>query len=192
MTLFFCRFAPKPLDGMDAAESGEAPEAAGSARVRPRPWLVSNVAGHVLLSPIRTNNRSQWGCLEKNAMDLRKVYGGTAIGQNSRCDSCVFARVIRGYSESECITLCDRLYEAIRIPFKVRECSDYIDKRLPRIEHLEDIAWIIRSKSAGNRAGFNPIAVANADDQASEDPVEVPEESPAETPEEVPAVAVKK
>jgi hypothetical protein len=125
-------------------------------------------------------------------MDLRKVYGGTAIGQNSRCDSCVFARVIRGYSESECITLCDRLYEAIRIPFKVRECSDYIDKRLPRIEHLEDIAWIIRSKSAGNRAGFNPIAVANADDQASEDPVEVPEESPAETPEEVPAVAVKK
>jgi hypothetical protein len=112
------------------------------------------------------------GCLEKNAMDLRKVYGGTAIGQDSRCDSCVFARVIRGYSESECITLCDRLYEAIRIPFKVRECSDYIDKRLPRIEHFEDIAWILRSKSAGHRAGFNPVAVANAEDDASEDPVE--------------------
>jgi hypothetical protein len=124
-------------------------------------------------------------------MDLRKVYGGTAIGQDSRCDSCVFARVIRGYSESECITLCDRLYEAIRIPFKVRECSDYIDKRLPRIEHFEDIAWIPRSKSAGHRAGFNPVAVADADD-ASDTAVGEPEENPAETTEEVPAAAASK
>ena len=124
-------------------------------------------------------------------MDLRKVYGGTAIGQDSRCDSCVFARVIRGYSESECITLCDRLYEAIRIPFKVRECSDYIDKRLPRIEHLEDIAWIMRSKSAGHRAGFNPVSVADTAD-ASDTAAGEPEENPAEIPVEVPGVAAKK
>ena len=115
-------------------------------------------------------------------MDLRKVYGGTAIGQDSRCDSCVFARVIRGYSESECITLFYRLYDAIRIPFKERESSDYIDKRLPRIEHLEDIAWIMRSKSAGHRAGFNPVAVANAEDDASDTEAESPEENPVEIP----------
>ena len=118
-------------------------------------------------------------CLEKNDMDLRKVYGGTAIGQDSRCDSCVFARVIRGYSESECITLCDRLYEAIRIPFKVRECTDFVDKRLPRIEHLEDIAWVLRSKSAGSRAGFGPGVVAGADEQIAEQTtVEIPEDVP--------------
>jgi len=118
-------------------------------------------------------------------MDLRKVYGGTAIGQDSRCDSCVFSRVIRGYSESECITLCDRLYEAIRIPFKVRECTDFIDKRLPRIEHLEDIAWIIRSKNAGHRAGFGPDAVEiPGEDQAAE-------ETPEEIPEGIPAVAAQ-
>ncbi|HET9792711.1 MAG TPA: hypothetical protein VFR08_15560 [Candidatus Angelobacter sp.] len=115
-------------------------------------------------------------------MDLRKVYGGTAIGQDSRCDSCVFARVIRGYSESECITLCDRLYEAIRIPFKVRECTDFIDKRLPRIEHLEDIAWVLRSKSAGSQAGCGPGAVATAEDDS-------PEETSDESPEEIPTVA---
>jgi hypothetical protein len=117
-------------------------------------------------------------------MDLRKVYGGTAIGQDSRCDSCVFARVIRGYSESECITLCDRLYEAVRIPFKVRECSDYIDKRLPRIEHLEDIAWVIRSKSAGHRAGFSRGAAASAEGEASE-------ETSDESSDEIPAVAAE-
>lgn len=121
----------------------------------------------------------------ENYMDLRKVYGGTSIGQDSRCDSCVYARVIRGYSESECITLCDRLYEAIRIPFKVRECTDFIDKRLPRIEHLEDIAWVIRSKNAGHRAGFSTGAVANAgEDQAAE-------QTPEEIPEEIPAVAAE-
>lgn len=87
-------------------------------------------------------------------MDFRKVYGGTSVGQESRCDSCVYARVIRGYSQSEKITLCDRIFEPIRIPFPVRECSDYLDRRLPCVEDLENIAWVLRSKSAGKSAGF--------------------------------------
>jgi len=70
-------------------------------------------------------------------MDLRKVYGGTPVGQASRCDSCVYARIIRGYAQSEKITICDRLFEPIRIPFLVSECTDYLDKRLPCIEDLE-------------------------------------------------------
>jgi hypothetical protein len=87
-------------------------------------------------------------------MDLRKVYGGTPVGQASRCDSCVYAGIIRGYAQSEKITLCDRLFEPIRIPFPVSECTDYLDKRLPCIEDLEQMAWELRSKSAGKRAGF--------------------------------------
>src|SRR5215472_12605994 len=87
-------------------------------------------------------------------MDLRKVYGGTSVGQESRCDSCVYSRIIRGYSQSEKITLCDRIFEPIRIPFPVRECTDYLDRRLPCVEDLEDIAWLLRSKSAGKNAGF--------------------------------------
>ncbi len=51
-------------------------------------------------------------------MDLRKVYGGTPVGQASRCDSCVYARIIRGYAQSEKISICDRLFEPIRIPFR--------------------------------------------------------------------------
>ena len=73
-------------------------------------------------------------------MDLRKVYGGIPVGQDSKCDTCVYARIIRGYSESEKITICDRILEPIRIPFRVRECSDYVDKRLPCIEDLEEMA----------------------------------------------------
>lgn len=111
-------------------------------------------------------------------MDLRKVYGGTPVGQESRCDSCVYSRIIRGYSQSEKITLCDRIFEPIRIPFPVRECSDYLDKRLPCVEDLEDIAWILRSKSAGKKAGF--VTITGIDDaQPAATSEEEPEEAPA-------------
>jgi len=102
-------------------------------------------------------------------MDLRKVYGGTSVGQESRCDTCVYSRIIRGYSQSEKITLCDRIFEPIRIPFPVRECTDYLDKRLPCVEDLEDIAWILRSKSAGKNAGFIPVAIDETAEPAVED-----------------------
>src|SRR5262245_42241958 len=95
-------------------------------------------------------------CLERNtdAMSLRKVYGGTPVGSESRCDTCAHARIIQGFAESERIVLCTSLYDPIRIPFKVMQCTDYEDRRLPRYSDMKEIAWQIRSKSAGNEAGF--------------------------------------
>ena len=113
-------------------------------------------------------------------MDLRKVYGGTPVGQASRCDSCVYSRIIRGYAQSEKITICDRLYEPLRIPFPVSECSDYIDKRLPCIEDLERISWDLRSKSAGRRAGFRIVEVPeDTEDEVDAQPGPLPAEVPA-------------
>ena len=97
-------------------------------------------------------------------MDYRKVYGGTPVGTASRCDSCVCSRIIRGYAESEKITFCDRIFEPFLVPFKVSDCSDYVDKRLPEIEAMEEVAWIIRSKSAGHRAGFVTVAELNSNE----------------------------
>jgi hypothetical protein len=121
------------------------------------------------------------------------------VGQASQCDTCVYARIIRGYSESEKITICDRLFEAIQIPFRVRECSDYVDKRLPCIEDLEEIAWHLRSKSAGKQAGFVPVIATGEEEELDEpqgppegEPEEVPAEMPAELPEEAPAAVVQK
>ncbi|MCI0352714.1 MAG: hypothetical protein L0Z53_25110 [Acidobacteriales bacterium] len=87
-------------------------------------------------------------------MNYRKVYGGTPVGNESRCDTCVHARIVKGYAESERITICDYSYPPLQIPFKVFECSDYADKRLPGYEEMKEIAWILRSKSAGHQAGF--------------------------------------
>ena len=107
-------------------------------------------------------------CLESESMDLRKVYGGTPIGNDSRCDTCTHARIIQGYAESEKIVLCTSLYDPIRIPFKVSQCSDYDDKRLPSVQRMEDIAWFLRTKSAGNAAGFVCAADVKSDNEEND------------------------
>jgi hypothetical protein len=62
--------------------------------------------------------------------------------------------LIKGYSENERIVICDRTYPATMIPFPVAECSDYADRRLPKIEYLEKMALLIEARGAG--AGFVP------------------------------------
>ena len=84
------------------------------------------------------------------------------MGGESRCDTCAHARIIQGYAESERIVLCTSLCDPIRIPFKVMQCTDYEDRRLPRYSDMQEIAWQVRSKSAGHEAGF--VTVETADD----------------------------
>jgi len=101
-------------------------------------------------------------CLEKlRLMSLRKVYGGTPVGTESRCDTCTHARIIQGYAESERIVLCTKRYIPLRIPFNVSQCTDYEDRRLPDFENMEEIAWQIRTKSAGSVAGFVTVPEEN-------------------------------
>lgn len=113
-------------------------------------------------------------------MTLRKVYGGTPVGNESRCTTCINARIIEGYAESERLAFCDAMYPPTRIPFNVRQCSMYEDKRLPAYEEMQKYAWEIRTKSAGTKAGF--VTVPDVD----------PEEQEAEQPQEVPAAAKTK
>jgi hypothetical protein len=102
-------------------------------------------------------------------MSLRKVYGGTPVGNESPCNSCANAQIIQGYSESERIVFCDATHPTIRVPFSVRQCSMYEDKRLPDVEDLEEIAWPLISKSAGHRAGFVLVSQAQVQSQQDED-----------------------
>jgi hypothetical protein len=114
--------------------------------------------------------------LEKELMSLRKVYGGTPIGNESRCDTCTHARIIQGYAESERIIICTGMYDPIRIPFKVMQCTDYEDRRLPDFDNMKEIAWQIRSKSAGSVAGFVtvPEETGPQDQQNAAGPEEIP------------------
>ena len=114
--------------------------------------------------------------LRKKDMSLRKVYGGTPIGNESRCDTCTHARIIQGYAESERIVICTGMYDPIRVPFKVMQCTDYADRRLPDYENMKEIAWQIRSKSAGSVAGFVtlPEETDSQNQQSEAQPAEAP------------------
>jgi|SRR5579872_1326543 len=104
-------------------------------------------------------------------MNLRKVYGGTPIGNASMCDTCVWSRIIQGYAESERIVICDRIYEPFRVPFKVSQCTDYEDRRLPHVDDLKEVALAIEAKR-DRFTGFRLVEV-----EAVEDDETIPEEA---------------
>ncbi|HMC31130.1 MAG TPA: hypothetical protein VKL99_09865 [Candidatus Angelobacter sp.] len=112
-------------------------------------------------------------------MSLRKVYGGTPVGNESRCATCVNARIIVGYAESERLIFCDAMYPPTRVPFNVRQCSMYEDRRLPDFDEMKEFAWEIRSKSAGARAGFAPASEPAKSNPGEKKLEEKPEELPA-------------
>jgi hypothetical protein len=65
--------------------------------------------------------------------------------------------------------LCAFLRPARRIPFKVRFCTDYSDKRVPSKREMEDLAWIIRTKDINRHVGFSTKAeTAEEQDQELE------------------------
>ena len=110
-------------------------------------------------------------------MDYRKVYGGTPVGSESRCDTCVHARVIQGYAESERIVLCGAVEPSMRVLFKVAECSMYEDKRLPCYWQMEKIAWDLRSRATVHTAGFVRAAADATQNEEQEE--EQQQEAPA-------------
>ena len=87
---------------------------------------------------------------------LIKIHGGTAIeGGDNLCTSCRHSRVIQGRSLDEEIIFCDAVtMQTVRIPFKVTNCSDYDDHRLPSYHELMAQAWILQPGSKRRRAGF--------------------------------------
>jgi hypothetical protein len=115
-------------------------------------------------------------------MSLRKVYGGTPVGNESRCDTCLHGRIIQGYAESERIVVCDAMYPAMRISFRVMQCSMYEDRRLPDWDKMKAIAWEIRSKSAGAAAGFVTVRDTNGAEhqKASKEITLVPPQDPVD------------
>lgn len=102
------------------------------------------------------------------------IRNGRAQVTESLCNSCYWAHIQRGFAESEEVILCAFLRPARLVPFKVSQCTDYNDKRIPSKSEMEEIAWIIRSKTVNRQAGF---AQGKGVEQEKEDELEfVPSE----------------
>ncbi len=88
-------------------------------------------------------------------MDVRKTSAeNEEQAGESLCGTCSHARIIQGRTESERIVICERAWETLRVSFVVVRCTGYTDRRLPDLDEMKEIAWVLRTKSAGHRAGF--------------------------------------
>ena len=86
------------------------------------------------------------------------------------CNSCYWAHIQHGFAESEEIVFCAFLTPTRLVPFKVSQCTDYNDKRVPSRKDMEDIAWIIRTKDVNRQVGF---AKGEEVDDEEEDDLEI-------------------
>ncbi len=87
-----------------------------------------------------------------------------ADGQ-SLCRSCYWSHVQKGYRESEEVSFCC-FGPMRRVPFKVRDCTDYFNKNLPTRKQMEDIALIIPVEPRRKTIGFGErFAAQQADEE---------------------------
>jgi len=75
----------------------------------------------------------------------------------SLCERCAYAHIQRGFRDTEVLVHCVFGWnETPRlVPFKVRECTDFSDTKVPKVSELEDIALILNAQPTGKKAGFS-------------------------------------
>jgi hypothetical protein len=98
-------------------------------------------------------------------MTVIRIRSGTPQGAESLCNSCYWSHIQRGFAESEEVVLCAFLRPARSVPFKVSQCTDYNDKRIPSKQDMEDIAWIIRTKDVNRSVGFSTCSETPEEDK---------------------------
>jgi hypothetical protein len=88
-----------------------------------------------------------------------KIQKGTLKEGEPLCRTCRFAHIQRGFRESEEQIFCDYSYATLRlVPFKVAECTDYIDRTVPTRHEMEKMALQINVRPAQKQIGFDPNA----------------------------------
>ena len=82
------------------------------------------------------------------------IKNGTPLHGDSLCESCYWAHTVRGYRQSETIVTCRWPEPNLRVPYPVRDCTDYRNKNHPSRYDMEQIAWILLTKSIDRKVGF--------------------------------------
>src|SRR5215831_17817325 len=82
-------------------------------------------------------------------IEITKPVDGQAL-----CRTCYWAHSQKGFRESEEAIFC--IFGPMRrVPFRVRDCTDYMNRSLPTRGQMEKIALIIPTEPARKRLGFS-------------------------------------
>lgn len=82
------------------------------------------------------------------------IRNGTPLHGESKCQTCVNALIKKGFRESEENVVCQATYPDRRVPFRVRECSAYLETKRQTLKQMEDIAWVVEPRGGKRKAGF--------------------------------------
>lgn len=82
-----------------------------------------------------------------------KIENATPLDGEPLCTTCFWVHRQKGFRESEEVVFC-AWGTMRRIPFKVRECTDYSNRTLPDRNQMEKMALLINVEPARKRAGF--------------------------------------
>ena len=85
-----------------------------------------------------------------------RVKNGTPLHGESLCETCSRAHIARGFSESEKLVICQAVYPERRVPFKIRDCSNYLELKRQTLKQMEEIAWVLAPRAGKRKAGFVP------------------------------------
>jgi hypothetical protein len=93
---------------------------------------------------------------------------GTPLHGPPLCETCVHAHVEHGFRESEQLVICQATYPERRVPFRVRECTGYVEVKRQSLKQMEEIAWILAPRGAKRQAGFAPPKSPGSDEREVE------------------------
>lgn len=89
----------------------------------------------------------------------------------SLCRTCYWAHAQKGFRESEEIIFC--MFGPMRkVPFRVRDCTDYLNRVLPTRAQMERIALIIPTQPARKKTGFSSVGFSDGSGENDSDECE--------------------
>lgn len=98
-------------------------------------------------------------------MDESKLIEITRPGDGqSLCRTCYWAHAQKGFRESEETNFC--MFGPLRkVPFPVRDCTDYMNRKLPTRDQMEKIALIIPKEPVRKKLGFSGVGLSKGSDE---------------------------
>ena len=79
-------------------------------------------------------------------MGKMNVKGGTPSGWASLCTTCTWAHIVAGFRESELVVICTDVVPNLTLPFKVKECTKYLDRNRPSYDAMTKLAVALTSR----------------------------------------------
>jgi hypothetical protein len=87
-------------------------------------------------------------------MSKINMKGGTPNGWASLCTTCTWAHIVSGFRESELVVICKEVNPNFLVPFKVQECTDYLDRNRPSYDAMAKLAIHVEPSSSLKPVGF--------------------------------------